>query len=324
MDNFRLLIALFFCITLTKGQSLTCNYSEVSFGYTCDLAIDNPAGLDNFDTIFGDHVTGKDNDDVNEITFKEGESPIVPTFICSAFPNLMRIHLQVDINLQEITSSSFAGCVHLTDIYIEYLHGEIQEGSLDNNEFLKKFRLKGSEVMSIPESLFNKCPNLEHVSIKENENLSDLPPLIFAENSKLEFVFLSDNKLTTWHQKWFDSSKNLVILDISGNSLTSIPPKALKSPTSLIELNISNQSISTLDSSSFGHLLHLQKLDIQNNIIDKIDVRIINRAQALMQLDTSGNVCAQNNYDNFDTNRAEYMEEMKGCFSAFGTIYKGM
>ena len=91
----KILVPILIFILNTSGsfgqnEVLSCNYKIDSFyGYTCELTIQNPNGLNNFLIIVGKHLDGKTNDDVrNVISIYGSNTTNVPSIICKLFGNV--------------------------------------------------------------------------------------------------------------------------------------------------------------------------------------------------------------------------------------------
>lgn len=104
-------------IKLIYSQSIDCVYSGTTT-YGCDLVLNNPQGFDNFTTIGGTHLPGKNDSDVVEIYSYNGTTRNFPSIICEKFPNLVQISV-TGVGIRNVSERSFAGCTKATYIGLD-------------------------------------------------------------------------------------------------------------------------------------------------------------------------------------------------------------
>lgn len=97
---------------------LSCNYIEDQNGYTCQVSIQNPRGL-NFDAIEGEHVADRNFDDVTDLFGLYQNTMIIPPIICESFTNLREIFLWWS-NLEVIDEETLGGCVNLVELNLQF------------------------------------------------------------------------------------------------------------------------------------------------------------------------------------------------------------
>ena len=74
------------------------------------------------------------------------------------------------------------------------------------------------------------------VSDLSNNKLSVLPPLVFANLSRLATLIVSYNKLQCVQEQAFGGLKNLRILSLHGNDISLIPETAFTDTTAITHL----------------------------------------------------------------------------------------
>lgn len=316
MTNLFLLLFIAFFAPLIDAQSISCEYYlHVPNGYSCNLTIDNSDGFDNFASILGTHLDGYSNLDVKRVDIIAGKSPIIPQKLCSHFFNTKYFYSNwIDIGLSEITANSFSECSTLNRIQIKFFNGSIDANSFTQNTKLQYFYLQDGFLSSVPESLFNSCPNLAGVGFYGLQ-LTSIPPNIFANNPKLQIVYFHTNQLTIWHAEWLNA-KPITRLYFYDNKFTSIPINAINSST-LHTLTIYGNPFEVLDARSFGDLSSLTYLDIKRCNLSAVDRGIFDMAQDLTTVYAANNVCVNKNFGNFKLNRESNVAEFEGCFEAF-------
>ncbi|KAL7043529.1 hypothetical protein ACKWTF_001559 [Chironomus riparius] len=175
---------------------LSCNYVVLPSGYTCNLTINNPFGLNIFVNINGTHVSGYTDSDVLRVVRAAGSNtPNIPSIICSKFMNVEHIELQ-SITIFNVDDYSFAGCTALT--------------------FLT---LAGNFVSTIHENAFQRNLNLHTLYLLRNQ-LTTLPENVFQHQQKLNT--LCGNSLTTIRADSFGFLPNLVFADVTFNAINAI------------------------------------------------------------------------------------------------------
>lgn len=303
-------------------QSISCRYGYSDCGcYACFMTIDNPDGYDGFVSIGGTHDIYKSDIDVETVIVESGVTTIIPQIFCNQFPNLGSIYIQHN-QLKYVTDKSFANCPKLSrlDAYDNPIE-ELHQNSFKSNPRLDMFYVAGTELTTLSEALFENNPNLQWFYFFYNDKVNSLPEGILNNNPLLEALFLSSNNLDAWNAAWSQSSY-LLFVSMADNNIKEIPANAFNSSV-LTTLWLEHNELSILESASFGDLSSLDFLDITSNHIHSIDIRIFNRARNLDRLDALDNVCIDKNYDNFAVNREANMEELRGCFEAFGIVNRG-
>lgn len=172
---------------------LSCHYNELmDGGYACSLFIHNPNAFDEFEAIDGDHLAGRNNEDVTTLTAFYQNTRIIPSILCATFPNLQVVFV-MQSNLEDLREASFADCANLE---VLYLH--------DN------------WINAVPDFTFRNNPNLRQLELGMNwiETLSENS---FA-GSAIENLDIDANRLSELRQEWFGPiNETLVTLDAVGN-----------------------------------------------------------------------------------------------------------
>ena len=107
--------------------------------------------------------------------------------------------------------------------------------------------------------------NLIHNKIRKIEDGS------FKENTKLEYLWLSNNKLKYVSKDLFEPLRNLKELSLNDNRIRSIDSLAFKSLKKLKNLEMDKNELKFLDLKSFGHLKNLLNISISFNQLSSVD-----------------------------------------------------
>lgn len=249
---FRLIVLL--CINFAKinGQSeiLSCEYKIDSyFGYTCDLTIINPNGLNNFRDINGKHNVNKLDGDVESVIFNStSNTSNIPAIICEKFRNLKNIRIIIN-GLTEIHDYSLANCKNLEGFFIEsYNLKKVYKNAFSKNLQLKYLEISGSEILSsFPANTFPNTGN------------------------KLTSLDLSSNKINILKPEWFQNLSNLTSLNLYNNEIEELPINIFSSLKNLKNFNIGLNKLKVFSTKSFFDISKFEYYVFHNNPINAID-----------------------------------------------------
>jgi hypothetical protein len=169
-------ILLFLLYGESQSVSFECafyqwTWDDVGSVYNCQTKkswnLDEP----NIQSINGTHLDEKNNTDVQEIIFRDGqeEMTIFPENLHEFFPNLIVIQLSSS-NIQEISS-----------------------GDLRHFPELKKFYIFDSAITSVPSDLFTYNPKLTQLYIWGSKNLHHVGENLLGNLKNLEFASFLEN-----------------------------------------------------------------------------------------------------------------------------------
>ena len=133
-----LLISFQAVLIAPQAVTISCNYRQAapSYPYTCDLTLVNPGGLDNFDSVQGEHLADRNDSDVVLVSAYNQNSRIIPSVICRQFPNLRDLNI-ASSNIVNINEAAFADCTNLQSIMLSFNEiSEIPDNTFRNNERL--------------------------------------------------------------------------------------------------------------------------------------------------------------------------------------------
>lgn len=152
-------------VTRIKSQSISCNYINRggTYPYTCQLAISNPQGFDNFTTIPGTHVTGFTDADVLLVDAFSQNTLNVPSILCRQFPNVRDLYLAVN-QIQIVDESAFAACANVEAVILLY-----------------------NEISRVPANTFRNSPRLQFIYFNWN-GLTEIAPNAFTGKKIVRFL----------------------------------------------------------------------------------------------------------------------------------------
>lgn len=286
----------------------------------CTATINDPNGLDNFSQIKGEHFIYHSNIDVKKFEIIIGNSPSLSKIMCQTFPNVETVQVN-DPFMVGITKASFEDCSKLVAVEIQYIH-QIDVNAFVDNSIFNEIIFRETQLATLPLGLFDNNPELIYFEVVDNLEMTSLPDNLFDNNSKIQYFYCSFNNLQEWSAQWLQNKFNLQYFWCKENHFSFIPPNAINSPI-ISDIYIGHQPIKILNSTSFGDLSELLYLNSYDNDLEAIDVRIFNRARSLRGFEGSENVCINEEMEDFEANRDQYMEILKPCFEAFGIVNLG-
>ncbi|CAG9798479.1 unnamed protein product [Chironomus riparius] len=282
------------CCVYGQNEAAICTkfWNNSYYGYTCDLTIINPNGLNNFNEISGQHLNGKSNEDVFYIySYNSGaNSTNIPSVICQQFPNLDRIQIQ-RFGIRAVDDYSFSNCKKIQYIYInENYISQIHENSFQNNPDLLRLSLQYNQIAVLPEKLFINLNKLQMLDLGQNR-ISTLPTTAFNTLISLDFLLLNNNLLTNLPANVFNALKNMTMIYLDSNKLD------------------------VIHAFPFGVLPKLKTANLHSNKIYAIDEKFIDNT-SINLINMPGNICADKRIEDLTT-RYVLRRELKQCFDNY-------
>ena len=265
------LLLIKFYAVISKESYIKCNYRiDEDHGYTCNLKIHNPAGLNNFNVITGDHLNHFNNDEVRFL-FKnyewEGHTINIPKIICEQFPNLKDITLR-NIKLERIDNDSFSKCKKLLEILSRHNNlNVIEENALLENTELRLIRITMNEKpLELPEEFFINQKKVELICLDSNK-ITDLPKNIFKSQKQLQELCLGYNNIRELRPEWFENLESLMYLHLQENPIEYLPVNVFSNLKSLVRIYMHKTRLKVIHSSSFGVHPHLKIVNFKSSNI---------------------------------------------------------
>ncbi|KAM0679888.1 hypothetical protein GINT2_002060 [Glugoides intestinalis] len=144
------------------------------------------------------------------------------------------------------------------------------------------------ELEKIPDLLFDDLTNLESLSL-QNNNIKELQPNIFNNLQKLEFLYLSKNKLTEFPSCVFDGLVNLKSLGLQNNNIKELQPNLFNNLQKLESLYLTSNKLTEFPSCVFDGLVNLKSLSLEYNNIKELQPNLFNNLQKLESLYLTSN-----------------------------------
>lgn len=266
---------------------MKCDFTDGDL-YECNLRIHNPAGVNEFSPITGDHFYGLTDEDVGFVQIYRRNSPNFPSIICRQFPNIEEVFIDSS-EFSQITENSFSGCQHLWLLFISnnQFH-EVPARSFAGNPNLIFIYLRSNQIRRIDDEAFVGI-SLESLFIDGNE-LTTVEGSWFAPvNSSLENLDLSWNQIQTLSENSFGELGNLRDLRIDGNNLTSVATGVFSRLKTLEILSIRDSGLREFNSRWFGESSKVKNLYLDGNLINSLEAGTFNVFEELFYVNLNWN-----------------------------------
>lgn len=160
---------------------------------------------------------------------------------------------------------------------------------LDMSSTLGRLVVKSNEgITSLPNDLSKRYRHLKRVEVMQC-SLDQVNSLVFAQARRLEYLDLSENRLTSLHRDWQNgSSSTLRELVLRSNQLTDIR-WAVRGFKQLKRLFMSHNRIQRLEQGCFQGLGELVDLELNGNRISSIASQAFLPLKKLTSLVANGN-----------------------------------
>lgn len=309
-------------IIFVNTQILSCEYTISGAQYNCYLTIQNPNGLNNFQTINGTHLVNKSDDDVTRIYKTSGSvTKNIPSIICEKFKNLLHIDLE-QIQIQMVDENSFSGCKKIQHITLTSNRiTEVNENAFKQNSELNFLSLWQNQLSNLSETIFSNQQKLGLLWLDINQ-FQDFPDKIFHPLINLYELHLDTNQLTSIKIEWFETLEKLTVLALERNKIEELPRNVFSPLKILNTLALFNNNIKIIHSDSFSVHPSLEIVNLNNNQIDAIDEMFINNT-GISTIHMSNNKCANKTITDSTLAREFMRAELKKCFENYEALMAG-
>lgn len=305
------------------GQELHCNFrNNDTFGYTCDLKINNPDGLNNFTGISGEHLSEMSDSDIRRILSATGSnSTNVPSIICKTFMNVTRIEL-LSMRISNIDENSFKNCRFLKHLDLKLNQIKIiHEKSFNYNTELQTLYLWYNQLTTLPENVFSSQQKLQTLWINYNK-IACPPKNVFDPLKGLTELDWRGNQIRNLTVEWFEKLENLKSLHFRANLIEELPKNVFNSLKKMTSLNIDNNRLKIINSDSFGVLPKFTQINLSYNQIDAVDEMIVDNT-GLVLIAFGYNKCANVSIIDKTESRESMRSVLQDCFNNFKNLNSG-
>ena len=174
------------------------------------------------------------------------------------------------------------------DLSGDYRITELQANDFSGLTSLRKLRLWGNSLTTLPPGLFRDLGALEELRLDGN-SLTALPESLFRGLSALQRLDLNGNSLTTLPEGVFRGLSSLKNLRLDENSLTALPRSVFHGLSALKGLILQHNSLSRFSEDVFRGLGALESLGLEGNQLAWLPERIFSDLSSLLSLNLGNN-----------------------------------
>ena len=154
---------------------------------------------------------------------------------------------------------------------------------------LVRVGLNNLSIDTVDSSYFKQNTKLQTIYLTNNK-ISILPFDVFTNLKSLYILDLSNNQISALDNRTFFGLNDLYYIYFQGNQLTKIAPRTFHNLSSLSFLELSNNLISEIDGSAFSGSKSLYSINLANNRLSEIDNDTFLGLNYLMWIDLSSNI----------------------------------
>ena len=236
------IVIVILCITLVvRANEMECTFFQNGDPpqYTC-LVIDSKISKNDLVTISGEHIEGKNDSDVDFLTFRDSSVEKFPNGCFKKFPNIDSVAVFKSL-LSEVVQENFKGATKL-----------------------EVFFARSNNIVRLQEETFIEALNLEELNLGGNK-LMFIHENAFKKLTELETLLLDQNWLKFLNSATFEDLVSLKKIHLDKNMIVSIPEGLFRNNLMLETILLEQNHIHTIFSDSFKNLKRLTSLDLTYN-----------------------------------------------------------
>lgn len=200
-----------------------------------------------------------DNNVITQVCFKECEDKSISL---KGAVNLQNLTLSNNL-IAEITPDAFTDANRLLNLDLSgNIITDVAKGTFNNTNMISSLSLANNVLATVPDI----CPmfHLKFLNLSENRISAILSGAFCNYLTILEYLYLSNNVITTIEARAFYSLPNLKYLDLSGNRLRQLPAHWGYS-SNIQELHLERNNFTELDSMSLVNIKDLKNVYLDGN-----------------------------------------------------------
>lgn len=221
--------------------TMICDYDNINNVYSCNT--------DKFEInkenvvieITGEHLAGKENEDVFELNISNSTTPFLTNSIFHHFEKLRNIKI-VKSNLLSLSKGVFTGA-----------------------EYLKKIFIQGNNIKSIKPNTFEGADNLNVLNL-DNNQIEFVTPDAFNGLTYLQILNLSNNKIKEIPARVLNNLHYLMYLKATANKLQRLDGALLNNNTILREVWFDQNGIFNIGANLLTYSKEFQRVVFSNNV----------------------------------------------------------
>ncbi|XP_037035295.1 slit homolog 2 protein-like [Bradysia coprophila] len=292
------LILLLVAVFTPTALSVTCTYSLSGTNYVCYLIEQVVNSENDFGVIDGIHVGNLGNQNVTGVISSNSTIRVFPSLLIDAFINLN----SVTITNSMMTSfvSSITNCEHLDSISVDRSDlVNIPQRVFERCTRLRNLSLMNSKIATVHVEAFIGLSSLQRLDLQRNE-IGSLNESIFRSLTNLTVINLSNNELNKMERlpSLFATNVNLQYGWLDHNNLTNLGNDLFLNCINLVGISFIGNRLTALENGLFSTLADLNEFELGHNQIQNLP--IFTGVGKLARLDVTNNEIKEIKAANFE------------------------
>jgi Leucine-rich repeat (LRR) protein len=214
------------------NERYTCSMDQLEYDFSTPFY---------FIQVTGNHLSGRTNDDVQNLRLTRSETNLIPSNIFNVFPNVQALEVE--------------NCGGINFIPPDFLFaGNLQDIRIVNNNIST---LGGF-------AFIHTGPTLQTL-ILDNNNMTSLGPMPFANSFNLRHVSIANNRIRVLTPRMTSTLRNLRTFDASNNQIEDLDGRIFFNSRLVERVNFSGNNILSIGSSMLNINANIRELQLEGN-----------------------------------------------------------
>ncbi|CAM9274203.1 unnamed protein product, partial [Ectocarpus fasciculatus] len=225
----------------------------------------------------------------NQVDMSEPSILALPPTLFRDTHNLEELWIHTN-NIVELDPDQFLGLTKLLFLHLDLNPIKVlEDGIFSGLSSLETLRLRGLDVSEVPEGVFNGLTALKNLYLYETESAIGLPPALFRDNENLEILWLNKNGCGEVDEGLFSGLSKLQFLRLTFNSLSSLPEDVFNDLGQLQELYLGYNHLTTLPAGVFSNQGQLLYLGLNDNLLETLPGGLFTGLTSIIEIDLEKN-----------------------------------
>lgn len=200
--------------------------------------------------------------------------------------DLYDVSVQSESDMLEITGNHLEGYNNTRVDFVNVLNhtmAVLHKNILETFPNVQSLTISSIGLQRIPDQAFGWCSKLEYLFIEPNP-LTTLQAGVFGNCNELTGIYIRNGNLKDVSPTVFHGLGKLRAVNFENNSIASLDAGIFEQNANLIIVNLNGNKISRFDPSTFAHLVNLLFLELMGNSIQEIGETMFESLHSLTSL----------------------------------------
>ena len=179
-----------------------------------------------------------------------------------------------DNRVEQLVRGSFANFTCLKYLFLERNNLTVERGSFEGCSSVERIQLNNNHLYDLTKETMEGLSDVLLVMLIDNSEVREIQPMAFEDLTRLQFLSLKDNKLTTPPCQAFSADNDLQSLYLSGNMISTLPNGCFEEFTRVTKLYLNNNPLEDVNGLAFRGLSELTYLDLRNTSLTRVPTGI--------------------------------------------------